>query len=48
MGLLQWRGGSKGVFLTFDIFIKDVIDDWINVFINIFEEKWKAIFDGEF
>ena len=32
---------------TFYIFVQDIIDDGINVFVDIFEEKRKSVFDGQ-
>ena len=33
--------------LTFNVFVEDIINNWINVFVDIFEEEREAIFDSK-
>ena len=34
--------------MTKDVLLEDVVDDWIDVFINILEENRETVFDGQF
>ena len=37
----------KKIRLTSDVFLKDIINDRINIFINVFEQNREAILDGQ-
>ena len=39
---------SEQKILTFDVLVKDIVDHRIDVFVDVFKEKWKAVFDGQF
>ena len=32
---------------TFDVFVEHIIDNRIDVLINVFEQDWEAVFDGQ-
>ena len=33
---------------TFNIFLQDIVYDWVDVFVNILEQKRKSVFDRHF
>ena len=34
--------------LTLDVLLQNIVNNWVNILIDIFEKEWEAIFNGHF